>query len=164
MRVYLPRPDLDWVPLRLSMTSELDGRKHLQWWTEDLSIELMPEAFRLIRAAEQVYIFRINNSLEPRRDDQHMRLLERKAGKELIHLLGHRGDWLEGGYAVPVEPAPDVGFIFRRDKSEVVLFFCTVTAEGTVSGRHTAGMLDRKRYSQFEEWKRRYAQQELPTR
>ena len=92
-----------------------------------------------------------------------MRLLDQKARKELVHLLGHKSDWEPGQYAlVEVEPKPDVGFVFRHDKSEVVLFFDGPTAEGTVNGRNIKDLLDAKRQPQFEEWKRRYAQRELP--
>ena len=162
MRAYSRERDMGWVPVRLRLTTEPDGRKHPEWWAEVLSIELMPEVFQLIRSAEQVYIFPVKNSLEPRRDEKDLRLLEQKTAKELIHLLGHRSDWDPDQYSLIVEPRPDVGFVFRHGRDEVVLFFCATATEGTINGQNTKGLLDRKRHEQFEEWKRRYAQRELP--
>src|SRR5262249_34465844 len=141
---------------------EIDGRKHLAWSVGDCcGIQDPPDALRIIQAAEQVYIFPIKNSSKPRRDDKHMRLLDPKTRKELVHLLSHQSDWWPQGYSILVFPSNDIGFVFRRDKSEVVLFFSADTVEATVDGKFTSGMLNAKPSKKFDEWKRRYAQPEL---
>jgi hypothetical protein len=165
LRVYLHNRDLGWVSMRLTPTVEVDGRKHLAWSVDDCcGIPEPPEALRIIRASDEVYIFPVKNSVEPRRDDKRMRLLDKHARNELVRLLGHKSDWEPGGYAILVFPAHDVGFVFRHGKNEVVLFFCVDIAEGTVNGRNIKDLLEAKRQPQFEEWKRRYAQPELATR
>jgi hypothetical protein len=65
---------------------------------------------------------------------------------------------------VSIEPQADVGFVFRRGKKELVLFFEVDVAEGTFDGRNIKGLVDYKRHKQLEAWKRRYAQQELTTK
>jgi hypothetical protein len=165
MRAYLPKPDFGYVKVQLLMTHELDGREDLRWWTEGLDIRDTPEALRLIREANQVYVFPVKNSWTPKRDDKHMRLLEERARKELVRLLGHKSDWIEGNYSlVSLEPVRGVGFVFRRGKDEAVLFFEGAVAEGTLKGRNIKDYLDRKRHAPFENWKRRFAQHELGTR
>ena len=166
MREYLPNAELGYRELRLLMTHELDGREHLTWNIWDCcGIQDPPVALRLIRAADHVYIFPIKNSWKPHRDDKHMRMLDQKARKELVHLLGHQSDWWAGGYSlVDVEPTPEIGFVFQHGRDELVLFFSGTTVEGTLNGKFTSGMLEAKRDDQFHEWKRRYAQRELPTK
>ena len=62
-----------------------------------------------------------------------------------------------------MSPDPSVGFVFRSDDKELVLFFTDTIAEGTYNGERTSGLLDHTRDKQFERWKKRYAKQELET-
>jgi hypothetical protein len=166
MRACLPQRDLGWVSMRLLPRVEVDGRKHLAWSVGDCcGIQDPPDALRVIRAAEQVYIFPIKNSWKPYRDNKQMRLLDQEARKQLVRLLGQQSDWWAGGYSgVLVIPTRDIGFVFRHGRDEVVLFFADDTLQGTLNGKNTSGLLDGKRHEQFEAWKRRYAQQELPSK
>jgi hypothetical protein len=166
MRAYLPNPDLGYVKLRLLMTHELDGHEHLKWNVEDCcGIPEPPEALRIIRAADQAYMFPVKNSWKPHRDYKHKWLLDKHARSELVRLLSHKSDWEPGQYALfDVEPKPDVGFVFRHGENEVVLFFHGPVAEGTVNGRNIKDLLDAKRQPPFEQWKRRYVQPELSAR
>jgi hypothetical protein len=161
IHAYKPQRDLGWVTVRLLAVR--GDPKDLRWFAGDCcGIQDPPDALRIIQAAEQVYIFPIKNSWKPYRDNKHMRLLDQKARKELVHFLSHRSDWWEGAYhLVDVEPKREIGFVFERGRNEVVLFFSGDTVEGTLNGKNTSGMLDRKRHEQFEAWKRRYAQPEL---
>jgi hypothetical protein len=52
---------------------------------------------------------------------------------------------------------PNVGFIFRHDKEELVLFFSGNVAEGIINGQNTKGLLEDNRGNQLEQGKKRYA-------
>jgi hypothetical protein len=166
MRAYRRERDLGWRPMRLGPVIEPDGREHLSWGTNSFAIQGMPEALRLIRTAEQVYVFPLPNPSKPERDDKHLRLLGPSAWRGLMRLLGYSKDWFQGGYSLLIlqPPDPSVGFVFRRGNDELVLFFTDTIAEATYNGENTGGLLDHTREKQFERWKKRYAKQELSAR
>jgi hypothetical protein len=175
MRLYLQNRDLGWIPKCPIQVVETDGRRHAGWgWCGRLGLEDDPEALRLIRSADQVYIFpvtftnkatdSVTFSATPHRDHKHLRLLEREASRPLARLLGNSKNWLHGfDDTIWIGPVPsNVGFIFRKGKDELVLF-CTVgwRVEGTLNGQHTGGSLEEKPEQKLEDWKKRYAQPEL---
>lgn len=163
MRAHLQNRDLGWLSMELRPLGS--NPRKLHWSVGNCcGIQDPPVALHLIRAAERLYIFPIKNSLEPCRDDKHMRLLEGEARRHLVRLLSKRANWHEGHYHLSVpEPEPDIGIVFRGNRNEVVLFFCGPLVRGTVDGKNTEGLLDFKRQQEFEQWKRRFAQQELPS-
>lgn len=175
IHAYLPEREMGWLPIRLGPVVEPDGRVHLAWGICSFAIQDTPEVLRVIRNADQIFVFPSNSS-KPHRDDQHMRLLESKAQTELKRLLGHRNGWFQGHYSIilvkPVGDATDaekadtdesgdIGFVFKKGQEEVILFFSGSVGEGTVNGESTKGMVDDKRADQLERWKKRYAKPEL---
>jgi hypothetical protein len=168
MHAYLPDRDLGWVPVRKISRIEPNGREHPAWSYAWWGIDNTPEQLRCLRTADRAYIFPIPADSKPRRDDRHSRLLPPDARRELVRLLGYQKGWFPGSYggSFSIGPEPkNVGFVFRQDKNELVLFFSAGgLANGTFNGEHTGGLLEEKRGEQFEQWKQRYAQQELATK
>jgi hypothetical protein len=165
VRAYLPERTMGWRPLRLGPVIEPDGHEHLRWGSCSWMIDNTDGALRLIRTADELYVFPLPNPSKPERDDQHLRRLGPNARRDLARLLGYEKDWFQGHYSlVWVEPpAPSIGFVFRRGNDELVLFFTDTVAEGTYKGENTSGLLDDSRHKQFERWKKRYAKEELKT-
>jgi len=122
----------------------------------------MPEAFRVIRDADEVYVFPITTPREPRVDEKHLRLLDPAAGEKLQRLLSDERNWLHGfDNRIWIDPLPtDVGLVFRQGKNEVVLFF--PWGQGTFNGVNITGTsLEGVAEKEMQEWKHQYAQPEL---
>ena len=140
------------------------------WFIDDI-----PEALRLIRTADQVYILpvtctekrdpRLGGSvLTPHGDYKHVRPLGGGARHRLQCLLGKESNWFHGfDNSVEAGPEPkNVGFIFRKGKDELVLLcYMRHRFEGTFNGEGTGGSLEEKPSDELEQWKKEYAKQEL---
>jgi hypothetical protein len=124
-------------------------------------VEDTPEALRLIRSADQVYVFPYPAGAEPRRDDKRLRPVAREARRRLAALLGQRSHWYSGFYNLAVVPDSGFGLLFRDGADELVLFFIHGIAHGTINGRSTSGVLEDPASAQFEKWQKTYAQPEL---
>jgi hypothetical protein len=123
-----------------------------------------PEVLCLINRADEVYIFPVTTPSKPHRNDKRMRLLIGQPRREIVRLLGKEKNWYQGSYSlIALEPEPtNVGFVFRRDKNELVLFFSGEGyAEGSFNGEYVADPLEYEPGKKFVEWTRRYAQTEL---
>ena len=121
-----------------------------------------PEVQHLIRTADEVYIFPVTTPLKPHRNDKHMRLLVGDARQQIVRLLGNAKNWCQCLFdLVVVESEPtNVGLLFRRDRSELVLFFTHGGyAEGTFSGHYIANPLNDGQ--RMDNWSARFAQTEL---
>jgi hypothetical protein len=165
MRAYSKTPDWGWVAVLRIPRGDAGHRNEFAWVTWGLAIGDIPEVLQLIRAAEEVYISPVPNPLKPHRDNKHLRLLDAEARRKVCDLLGDERSWWHGMYdlAVVDDGSPGIGLLFRRGRSEVVLFTSSFTdEEGTFNGQHIGGLLDDERgRRQMEEWKHRYAQPEL---
>src|SRR5438046_5424446 len=86
------------------------------------------ETLRVIRDAQEVYVFPYTTGVHPHRDNRHLRALDQPARDALKRLLGDSRNWFVGfidsAEAVGVR---DVGVLFRRKTDELVLFFDTAT-------------------------------------
>jgi hypothetical protein len=120
------------------------------------------ETLRVIRNAREVYVFPYTTSVHPRRDDRHLRALDRLGRDTLKRLLGHQQNWFVG-FIDSAEPVGvrDVGALFRTKTDELVLFFDTDTISATFRGRWYGGGLISKRVNDLYKWKKRYARLEL---
>jgi hypothetical protein len=161
---YLPLRDMGWIPMHRVTVYETDGREHPGWSFVERGIRDFPEALHFIKSADEVYVFPITTPDKLHRDDKHLRLLDPEAREKLVQLLCDQQDWFEGfddTVWVAGKPKPtSVGFVFRRGKKELVLFFpVSDRAEGTFDGRNMSGTLDPK--VNWEGWKSKYAQSEL---
>src|SRR3954469_1867781 len=114
------------------------------------AIEDVPEALRLIRTADEVYIFPVSlakNSkgfIEPHPDYKHLRPLDREASRKLRRLLGAETNWFHGGdNTISVDHSyKTVGFVFRKSADKLVLVSgLGARFEGTLNGGDTAGSL-----------------------
>ena len=165
MRAYSKARDWGWVAVLRIPRGDLGHRNEFAWVAWGISIGQTPDALRLIRNAEEVYIFPVRNPLKPHRDDKHLRLLTAEARRKVCDLLGDERSWWQGMYELAVvnDGSPGIGLLFRSGRSEVVLFTSSFTdEEGTFNGQHIAGLLDDERgRRQMEAWKHRYAQPEL---
>src|SRR4051812_11881064 len=63
MRAYRPERALGWIPLR----GGSDGRNHVVFTMWAAGVEDTPEALRLIRSTDRVYVFPYRAGAEPRR-------------------------------------------------------------------------------------------------
>ena len=123
-----------------------------------------PEVLRLIKDANKVYVFPVTTPSSPHRDDKRMRLLVGEARREIVRLLSKERNWYQGHYSlISLEPEPtNVGLIFRRGRSELVLFFSgDGFAKGSVKGEYVADPLEFEPGKEFVKWSARYAQVEL---
>jgi hypothetical protein len=125
-----------------------------------------PDTLDIIRNADAVYVFPSTSPTKYRRNDAHMRLLGPEARDKLVRLLGDDRNWYHGllTFGDWPEQAANVGFVFRRGKDELVLFFSEVVIYGTFRGHRLVGDLEDKVQPQMSHWKRRYASTELQTK
>ena len=83
-----------------------------------------------------------------------------------MRLLGRQESWFQGfddRISIGGEPT-NVGFLFRKGKDELVLFFSSGgMMEGAFKGQRTGGSLEDKQEQQMERWKAKYGQRELST-
>lgn len=167
IHAYRKPPHLGWVPVVREVSVDTDGSEHPFWDVEEHGIGDYSKALRVIKSADEVFIFPVTTPLTPHRDDKDLRLLTGEARRRLIRLLGNKKSWYLGLYDIfgPEHPAPNVGFVFRARKSELVLFgtFGPIIV-GTLNGEHIQGMLDEGAAQELEMWKKTYAQRELSTK
>ena len=177
LHAYLPERDVGWIAIRRLIAVGTDGRKHPAWTSWGRAIQDAPEVCRLMRNANQVFAFPVILLVErrenqetligpPHRDDKRLRLLGTQAHRELVRLVGYERNWFHGiDDTIWVgENAPtNVGFVFRREKDELVLFFTLGWRAECImpNGEHLAGSLEEKPNNKLEAWKKRYAQSEL---
>jgi hypothetical protein len=134
------------------------------------AIEAVPEALRLIRTADEVYILPVTlaenrkHFVEPLGDYKHLRRLDPVACRKLQRLLGAEKSWFHGGdNTISLDySSRTVGFIFRKGKDKLVLL-CGLGArfKGTFNGGETGGSLEFKQSDKLEKWKKQYAKPEL---
>jgi hypothetical protein len=131
----------------------------------------IPEALRLIRSADEVYVFpvtvistsRSTGEVAPRGDYKRVRAIDADARRKLGRLLGSDSSWchcFDNTAGIPPEPTY-VGFIFQKGKDKLVLLrFLRWHTEGTFNGEHTGGSLEEKASDKLDEWEKRYARPE----
>jgi hypothetical protein len=176
MRVYLAPRDLGWILVtrqKIPLPEPPDYRivTRMRWESTGKGID-DSDILTVIRGANEAFVFPVATPDKPHRDNRHLRLLDPEARRKVVHLLGNRVSWWQGGYTLisPGPEPPNVGLVFRRGRDEVVLFFesgfysYTGHVKGTLNGQHASGLLEKKQSKQMQEWRRRYAQPELASR
>jgi hypothetical protein len=138
-----------------------------------LAMDQQPEALRLIRTANEVYVFPVrvtenhHSEVTPHGDYKRARLLGAEASRKLRRILGQESNWFHGidsTFGIGPEPK-NVGYIFRSGKDEVVLLgFMRWRFKATVFGSPTSGSLEEKASDKLAEWKRQFARPELGTK
>jgi hypothetical protein len=184
MRAFLPERDMGWIAIRIVPRGDPGHWNAPAWTTWGRAIQDVPEFFRFVRSASQVYAFPVILSIEredkvrgggsvrligsPRRDDKHRRLLGDQARRELIRLVGHERDWFQGhdDTISIAEDLRNVGFVFQRGSDELTLFLTLGWRAVCVmpNGENLDGSLEAKLSERLEEWKKRYAQPELASK
>jgi hypothetical protein len=153
--------NLGYIHLGRFARIQYDGTRSHDWsWSSPSMYD--PEVVHLIRTADQVYVFPVKTPLKPHRDDKHMRLLGDQARREVVRLLGNEKNWCQCVFdLVVVEPEPtNVGLLFRRGTSELVLFFTRGGfAEGTFNEHYIANPLNEG--ERMDAWSKRFAEVEL---
>jgi hypothetical protein len=138
----------------------------------------IPEAMRLIRTADQVYVMPVKLSekrhraeisgtyttVTPHGDFKRARqIVDRDARRKLQRLLGKDSSWChchDSTFGIGPEPQY-VGFIFQRGKDKLVLLrFLRWHTDGTFNGENTGGSLEEKASDKLDEWEKRYARPE----
>jgi hypothetical protein len=131
----------------------------------------IPEALRLIRTAEQVYVFPVtvirrsgsSGGVEPHGDFRRVRAIDADARRKLGRLLGKRGSWchcFDNTFGVGLEPKY-AGFIFQKKEDKLVLLrFLRWHTDGTFNGENIGGSLEEKASDKLDEWEKRYARPE----
>jgi hypothetical protein len=135
----------------------------------------IPEALRLIRIADEVYVFPVmlvkkrvahdGSSITPRGDYKRLRRLDAEASRALKRLLGKESSWMHAvDNTLEVDaPSRSVGFIFRKGKDRLVLLRSLgARLEGTFNDQHTSGSLEfDKADPELDKWIRQFAKPEL---
>jgi hypothetical protein len=174
MRAYSRQRELGWTPMHRYPVGGEPGKTH--WGCVGFDITLMPDVLRLIRSADQVYIFPVTFTakpssrisgvryLNPHGHYDRSRSLSDEARRRLAHLLGYEKQWFHGNDSrISFGPEPrNVGFLFQRGRDELKVF-CSEGGrlEGPFNGQLTGGSLEEKPEQQLEKWKQRYAAPEL---
>ena len=171
---YTQDRDLGWLTAKRTIFDWVDKSQHPGWYAYGQGLPDFSAALDCIRAAQQVYVFPVTTSLDPHRDDKHMRLLDAEARSRLAGILGPKEDWFVGfnNLIYPEKEPTNVGFVFRNGGDELVLFFVHEdVVVGTFNGQHLSGTLndlsgdkiDKRIVRALEQWKVQYAQPELTT-
>lgn len=129
----------------------------------------IPEAMRLIKTADQVYVFRVTvtankkGEVTPHGDYKHARAIGADARRKLGRLLGKDSSWChchDSTFGIGPEPKY-VGFIFQKGKDKLVLLrFLRWHTDGTFNSENTGGSLEEKGSDKLDEWEKRYARPE----
>lgn len=129
----------------------------------------IPEAMRLIKTADQVYVFRVTvtankkGEVTPHGDYKHVRPIDADARRKLGRLLGKDSSWchcFDSTFGIGPEPKY-VGFIFQKGKDKLVLLrFLRWHTDGTFNGENTGGSLEEKGSDKLDEWEKVYARPE----
>ena len=146
-----------------SATAEETGSSQL------LALDQQPAALRLIRTADDVYVFPVRvtknkrSEVTPRGDYRHLRPISADARRSLGRLLGKDSSWchcFDNTFGMGPEPKY-VGFIFLKGKDKLVLLrFLRWHIEGTFNGERTDGSLEEAASDKLDEWEKRYAKPE----
>ena len=135
------------------------------------AVDQMPEALRLIRTADHVYVFPVSvitksestGTVAPQGDYRRVRAIDADARGKLGRLLGNDSSWchcFDNTFGVGPEPKY-VGFIFQKGKDKLVLLrFLRWHTQGTFNAQRVAGSLDEKGSDRLDEWEKRYARPE----
>jgi hypothetical protein len=84
--------DFGWLLLRRTNNKyQLHSGALVDWTATGIAISDTPEVLHLLGAAEQAYVFPVETPLAPRRNDAHLRLLDKDARDSLERLLGTNG-------------------------------------------------------------------------
>jgi hypothetical protein len=169
MHVFLKPTDLGWIAVRRDpYAKQRTDRKWPGWLCDGRGVD-DPQISQFIRTADELYVFPVLTPDEPHRDNKHSRLLDNQVRRMLVRLLTDHRNWYQGAYnMIIVEPEPrNIGLLFRRDRSELVLFFShsfTSSAgliHGNFNGQHIEDMLEDNPGKKMEQWCHRFAQPEL---
>jgi hypothetical protein len=169
MHVFLKPTDLGWVAVkRPHFTKPPTDPTYPRWWCDGRGVD-DPEISQFMRTADELYAFPVVNPLKPHRDDKHLRPLDTQARRILVSLLTDHRNWYQGAYnLIIVEPVPrNIGLLFRRDRSELVLFFShsftssSGLIHGAFNGQHVEDMLEDTPGKKMKQWSHRFAQPEL---
>ncbi|HEY2345315.1 MAG TPA: hypothetical protein VGH80_05450 [Xanthomonadaceae bacterium] len=168
IRAHLASKDLGWVPLGRCVMNEPDGSQQPDWCNDGHVIAEDQAALETIRTADQVFVFAVADREQPHRDERNMRLLDARASAGIRTLLGDTRHWLHGFDNTIFKPntrlrASDIGFVFRKGPSEVVLFFNYRRVEGTFNGENI-GHCSLDRIEAMKAWEERFARPEMPTK
>jgi hypothetical protein len=179
IRAYHPERDLGWSPMRRANAPAAVRKLYPPnvrwdgWYDASKPIEDIPEALRLIRTADEAYVFPVTFTRKdtrsgetvviPHRDHSAHRLLGREPRREVTRLLGDEKSWFHGvDSTISLEhTSRNVGLLFRGRGGELVLF-CTIgnRVESTFNGQYTAGSLEDKPAQEMENWKERNAREQ----
>jgi hypothetical protein len=121
------------------------------------------EILQFITSAKEAYVFPyMFKGNHPKRDNKHLRPLDKPARHALKRLLGNPSNWYNGLLTV-AEPVglPSAGVLLRSNRDELVLFFDPSTMTAKFRGRFYYGALEHKPIEHLEKWKERYARLEL---
>ena len=118
------------------------------------------EVLHFMKNARTAYLFRPKPAAQPQRDDKHIRLLAESARNKLLGLLGRSENWEPGLFTVAEWP-PNLGLLFRADSDELVLYCGDMIVEGSFHGRRVIGCLTERAGELLQDWKERYAKQEI---
>jgi hypothetical protein len=116
-----------------------------------------------IRHAQAAYVFPVKSEPATRPPDKELRLLDAEARQALVALLSNEANWYHGLMTVGiVYPPGSVGFSFRAQNDELILFVASdcaagCTVEGTFRGKDVFGMLNECAQPTLDNWKQRYA-------
>jgi hypothetical protein len=114
--------------------------------------------------AQAAYVFPLRSETATRPDDKKLRLLDGKARQALVAVLSNQANWHHGLMTIGIGPyeAGSIGFLFRAQKDELILFVnsecvggCAV--EGTFRGKDVFGFLNECAQPALDDWKQRYA-------
>jgi hypothetical protein len=118
-----------------------------------------------MKHAQAVYVFAPRSEAAKHPEEKDLRLLGTEAQQALLAVLTNQANWHHGLMTVGMLPYTkgSVGFLFRSNKDELTLFFCSdtmaggCTVEGTFRGKDIFGMLNECAQPLIENWKQRYA-------
>jgi hypothetical protein len=117
-----------------------------------------------MKHAQAVYVFPMKSETATRPDDKKLRLLDPEARRALVAVLSNPANWHHGLMTIGIGPyeAGSIGFLFRAQKDELILFVnsecvggCAV--EGTFRGKDVFGFLNECAEPALDDWKQRYA-------
>jgi len=167
MHVYFRVSDLGWIAVKRGQFA-ID-RTQPKWSCEVRGVD-DPEVSQFMRTASELYVFPVLTPDEPHRDNKHLRPLDNEARRILVRLLAEHRNWYHGAYTLISGREPrNIGVLFRRDRSELVLFFSrsftssTGLILGNFKGQHITDMLEDNPGEKMEQWSHRFAQPELAT-
>jgi hypothetical protein len=113
------------------------------------------DGLSFISGAKAVYVLPCGT-----RDEKRATSLEPEAQRQIVALLRDPQSWWHHGFytlVVPEHQPPDIGFLFRSDKEDLVIFFTGGMADGRFRGEPLSGLLDGSAASDLRAWRQRFA-------